>query len=178
MGQRDDDNDCTNLPLKQWLEVMDEDQVPLHLDQLNHSHGHSHQPYLDDQAKFFPLILTSRHKVKNQHWNHHLKQLQHQENEQAWVIEYCKHESIDLLLAGDVGLASFLFDHGALIERNKPHLMKVENRSIPHPHWIHSQHRYPNYFWLWSCINNHVIVTQTKKVWKRSSETTWNWGLV
>ena len=42
MGQNDLYNDCSDLPL-----VIDQDQVPLQLDQLNHSH----QLHLDDQAK-------------------------------------------------------------------------------------------------------------------------------
>ena len=163
---------CTVLSFKQWLEVMDQDQVPLHLDQ----HRFSHQLQLDDQAKFLTLILTSHHEKKNWHWNHHLKQLQYQENLQAWAVGYCEIECIGIL-ASSFENAFFLIFLGTLVQRAKPHLKEANNRSIPHPYWIHPHHRHPNDFQ--KIITTTMSLSQKlTRISKRSSKTTWNWGLM
>ena len=45
-GQRDHNNDCTDLPLRHGLVMMDHNQVLLHLDQWNHIHEHSYHQHI------------------------------------------------------------------------------------------------------------------------------------
>ena len=122
--------------LKQWLEVMDQNQIQLHLDQLDHIHDiiicYIWVIMLNSSLWFWYLNVRRRINTCIIIWD------SYQENEEAWVLGYGKPKYIDVLLASDIEFASFLFCFGALVQRAEPH--------ISHPHWIHPQQKHPDCF--------------------------------
>ena len=66
--------------------------------------------------------------------------------------------------ADGVRLAAFLFYLSTLVQRAKPHLQEMENRSIPYPHWsiLSIDNSIAFEQMMTNCINHQIIFTRTE----------------